>query len=252
MSFSAFCALYGAPMKNPRNSWCAYAPEKHLAFFTVWADELVNGRYIFWLTAGAAHQTRPGATELYKVIKAVMQTGDGAFGILCYAKDKDADPRVRLRFIEDKVLVLRFVEEPEGLIAYVQGEVTPANAVLGRIANISPMQSAIDDLNDPPLGFTRPEKILRQTQGYRRDEAVRCHVIARARGRCEYCQKSEFLMPSGHTYLETHHIISLANQGPDTVQNVIALCASHHREAHYGNDSKQLEQAFISKLAAIT
>jgi 5-methylcytosine-specific restriction protein A len=43
----------------------------------------------------------------------------------------------------------------------------------------------------------------------------------------------------------------LANQGPDTLENVIALCPNHHREAHFGIDRVHLEKKLTAKLAEI-
>jgi 5-methylcytosine-specific restriction protein A len=54
-----------------------------------------------------------------------------------------------------------------------------------------------------------------------------------------------FLLPDGSHYLEAHHIITLAKQGPDTVDNVIALCPSDHREAHYGKKAIVMENEMI-------
>lgn len=245
VSFSKFCAQLGTPLKNVRNSWCAYSPERRRAVFTVWADKGVNGRYLFWLAEGAPHQSRPGGVEMRRVIKTVMQEGGEALGILCYAKDPDAQPRVRERFVEESLLVLRFKEEVEGVAGYVVGEVSAEEAMGGPITFIAPAQSALDDLGAPPPGMSNPDRVLSHAQGYRRDETVRRYVIARARGRCEYCDQEDFLTAEGSPYLEAHHIIRLANQGPDTVDNVIALCASHHREAHYGAKADSLEAEFL-------
>jgi 5-methylcytosine-specific restriction protein A len=52
-------------------------------------------------------------------------------------------------------------------------------------------------------------------------------------------------MANGRYYLEAHHIIALSGAGRDTVDNVIALCPEHHREAHYGADAESLERRFI-------
>jgi 5-methylcytosine-specific restriction enzyme A len=252
MSFSAFCArVAGAPMRNPRNSWCAHSPQRRRAVFTVWADLLVNGRYVFWPSLAAPYMRRPGATEMRRVIEAVMREGYESLGILCYAEDTDADPRVRQRFIEVAVLILKFADEPDGLVAYVQGEVSTDTALRGPVAAVSQVPSAINDIDDPPPGTVEPESVSRQVQGYRRDEAVRRHVFARAKGQCEHCGKTEFLTVGGTPYLEAHHIINLAKQGPDTVRNVVALCSSHHREAHYGEAAVRLEQEFIEMLARI-
>ena len=40
----------------------------------------------------------------------------------------------------------------------------------------------------------------------------------------------------------------MSNDGPDRVDNVIALCAHHHREAHYGRGAEKLEASFTAKL----
>ncbi len=219
--------------------------------FTAWADNFVNGRYLYWRSAGAPHQSRPGAVEMRRVIETVMKDGGEALGILCYAKDPNAQPRVRERFVEESLLVLRFKQEPEGIAGYVVGEVSTAEAMSGPITYIAPAQSALDDLGAPPPGMLNPDRVLGDAQGYRRDDAVRRYVIARAKGRCEYCGQEDFRTAEGSPYLEAHHIIRLANQGPDTVDNVIALCASHHREAHYGANAASLEADFLELLSEV-
>lgn len=80
---------------------------------------------------------------------------------------------------------------------------------------------------------------------YRRDPQVRRAVEARSLGRCEYCDDLGFRRSDGSHYVETHHIIALADEGADRVHNVIALCPSHHREAHFGAERQSLEQEFI-------
>ena len=85
---------------------------------------------------------------------------------------------------------------------------------------------------------------------YRRDAQVRDAVEARSQGRCEYCNCPSFQRPDGSPYVETHHIIALANEGADRIHNVIALCPGHHREAHFGANRKSLEEHFVKILKA--
>jgi hypothetical protein len=66
-----------------------------------------------------------------------------------------------------------------------------------------------------------------------RDPAVRRRVLARAGGRCELCGELGFMMVSGSLYLETHHVVPLAEGGADHEGNVVALCANDHRRAHF-------------------
>lgn len=112
-------------------------------------------------------------------------------------------------------------------------------------------QTALDDLGATPEGNGTPDRAKRMAHVYQRDPAVRAHVVKRARGRCEYCGRQGFLLPNGKGYVEAHHIIALARQGPDTLENVIALCAEHHREAHFGTEAEQLELACLKSLSEL-
>lgn len=108
-------------------------------------------------------------------------------------------------------------------------------------------RSAIHDI-DSDLGNPDPEYRKRMAGYYVRDQSVRNAVLKRAGGLCEYCRSEDFLTTAGNRFLETHHIISLSEQGSDTVKNVIALCPNDHRRAHFGNDWKELQVAFTSIL----
>lgn len=108
---------------------------------------------------------------------------------------------------------------------------------------------ALEDLNELPEGVVEPEKTYRLTGAYARDTKVRSYVIARAKGVCEYCGEKGFLMSDGKShYLEAHHIIALADEGKDTVENVIALCPKHHKEAHFGVNRMKLETEMVNIL----
>lgn len=98
------------------------------------------------------------------------------------------------------------------------------------------------------FGIDFPER--RETTGsvFLRDPRVRAWVLARAKGRCEFCGQEGFRTSGNSLYLETHHIISLAEGGSDTVGNVIALCPNHHREAHYGSSRDELSARFFEIL----
>ena len=76
-----------------------------------------------------------------------------------------------------------------------------------------------------------------------RNAAVRQFVLERAGGKCEYCGIAGFKLNNGSLFLETHHIVSLSQSGPDSVNNVVALCPNHHREAHYGRRFAEIREA---------
>lgn len=112
---------------------------------------------------------------------------------------------------------------------------------------------AIEDLNEIPLDVEEPEKTTRTSSSYARDPKVRAYVIARAKGACEFCGEKGFLMVGGmNYYLEAHHVIALADDGKDTLANVIALCPKHHREAHFGINRNEIEAEMTKLLRALS
>lgn len=82
----------------------------------------------------------------------------------------------------------------------------------------------------------RPRHLLVLTRSFARDPDVVAEVLVRANGTCEACDESApFLRKSNHTpYLEVHHVVQLAHDGDDTVENALALCPNCHRERHFG------------------
>jgi len=90
-----------------------------------------------------------------------------------------------------------------------------------------------------------PGKRLVSGESFVRNPTVRRNVLLRANGVCESCGKVGFLMDDGRVYLETHHIVPLAENGQDTEQNIMALCPNEHREAHYGAKKMELRQLFV-------
>jgi hypothetical protein len=106
--------------------------------------------------------------------------------------------------------------------------------------------NAIDD-----LGADAPDRIMSKVWTYSRDPRVREAVLRRADGRCELCGELGFITPDGGRYLESHHVISLANDGEDRLTNVVALCPNDHREAHFGQRRDEIEAQMIEKLKTL-
>jgi 5-methylcytosine-specific restriction protein A len=68
---------------------------------------------------------------------------------------------------------------------------------------------------------------------FERDVFVSENAKRRAQGRCELCNnQAPFSRADGEPYLETHHIVWLAQGGSDTVENTVALCPNCHRKMH--------------------
>jgi len=251
-SFSGLCADLNCKLTNFRDRWSAYNPQKRRGVFTVWSDRLERRGKPYKFIEADAEDSRIGARELKRHIDAVMTDGAEAFGILCEAKDIAASPRSRKRFDPDVLLVLRFTIEKGMYVAYVVGEVNVAAVKSGRGAtNVRRWVDALDDLPSDPAGSVVPERVGGKMLVFVRDPKIRATVLNRANGKCEYCGQEGFLLPNGKRYIEAHHIISLANQGPDTMDNVIGLCANHHREVHFGKSAKKLEKLLVERLATI-
>jgi 5-methylcytosine-specific restriction protein A len=91
-------------------------------------------------------------------------------------------------------------------------------------------------------GEVAPEKRMQSGENFVRDPEVRRKALLRAQGRCELCGEPGFVTHDGRIFLESHHVIPLSEGGSDTVQNVIALCPNHHREAHHGKRRDALRE----------
>ena len=71
---------------------------------------------------------------------------------------------------------------------------------------------------------------------YKRNVYVAEYAKRRAKGMCQLCdQAAPFNTPRGAPYLESHHIIWLAQGGKDTIENTVALCPNCHKKMHIVN-----------------
>ena len=85
-----------------------------------------------------------------------------------------------------------------------------------------------------------------KTVQYSRNGNITLAARRRAGGTCQLCGKVPFYDPKGEAYLEVHHIIPLADGGPDTLENVAALCPNCHRKMHVLKDKQDI-QTLIEK-----
>jgi 5-methylcytosine-specific restriction protein A len=68
---------------------------------------------------------------------------------------------------------------------------------------------------------------------YERDQLVSVYAKRKANGICQLCDHpAPFTDRHGDPFLETHHIIPLAEDGLDIIDNVVALCPNCHRKMH--------------------
>ena len=80
---------------------------------------------------------------------------------------------------------------------------------------------------------------------YYRNEEVKEQARRRANGYCDLCGELGPFEKDQVPFLEVHHVKWLAKGGPDTIDNVVALCPNCHRKMHVLNrpaDIKKLEE----------
>jgi 5-methylcytosine-specific restriction endonuclease McrA len=76
----------------------------------------------------------------------------------------------------------------------------------------------------------------------RREVAIKTYALRRADGCCEFCREdAPFRTESGQPYLESHHILRLADSGPDHPENVIGVCPNCHRRAHFAENRHKIK-----------
>jgi hypothetical protein len=134
--------------------------------------------------------------------------------------------------------------EIEALIGEIEGiQATPVVEFEIAVRN-SPAASA----PRPPAGVLEPRTAEATVTQVLRNADVKAWVISQAEGRCECCGfEAPFSFPDGRPYLEVHHIVRLADRGPDTIDNAVALCPNCHRELHYGQRAKELVERLYAE-----
>lgn len=233
-------------MKNHRWAWSAYSTDQHRALFTLWEDEFLSDQtYCLW-RASDTEDPRKGAREMKRNCDAAMADRKAvAYGIRQRARSLKQSPRIRAWFDDQSLLKLKLFRTPKGIFAKIGEEISSVDLIDSERRKSS---NALNDLDHEPPGNQNPDRARTVTNSFVRNSKVRAFVLKKAEGKCEYCGKRGFTTVSGQSYLEAHHIISLAKQGPDSVQNVIALCPDHHRQAHYGMNAVELEGDFIKRI----
>ena len=95
------------------------------------------------------------------------------------------------------------------------------------------------------------ERANHQAGRFLRRAEVRSAVLVRTKGHCELCGKPGFLTAGGSRYLETHHVVPLAESGPDEIWNVVGICPDQHKRAHYGLEAPEIRRMLIGILAEL-
>lgn len=144
---------------------------------------------------------------------------------------------VALRQLDDKSWYVHSYEDSSGNALLVRAVRRPQ-------ASTNP--EFVDQFSEPDAPAQRKATVLLGE----RSAAVRQAVLSRARGICELCGERGFITASGSIYLETHHVISLADEGPDHERNVVAICPRDHRRAHFSAERDEIRVRLEAMLEA--
>ncbi|SDB13345.1 HNH endonuclease [Eubacterium oxidoreducens] len=101
-----------------------------------------------------------------------------------------------------------------------------------------------------------PVAVSVSTKRFERSAYIAEYAKRRANGICQLCKEpAPFKKPDGTPFLETHHIIELANGGSDSIDNTVALCPNCHRKMHYGkksvDDIRKLQESNIKSNSSV-
>jgi hypothetical protein len=111
-----------------------------------------------------------------------------------------------------------------------------------------PLDTLTAEALDLVNGTDRRWERLHPSRGCRRHRhaaAGRRRRRVKSRAPVASCNCDDNSEPDGSPFLETHHLIRLADGGPDTVENAVAVCPNCHRRLHYGR-ARTMEVAEIS------
>lgn len=101
----------------------------------------------------------------------------------------------------------------------------------------------------PPSGNQTPTRLSNGESDFVRCQRVVAWILAQADGVCEFCgNPAPFCDLHGFPYLEVHHVQPLAEGGPDTVDNAVALCPTCHRAAHHASDLRDRRNQLHDRL----
>ena len=142
---------------------------------------------------------------------------------------------------ESAIVTKRNLDPQSWFVHSYDDETGSAVLVRGVIPSVGPLTESkkptyVDQFSGPPEVLTRDITVIVRA----RSAAVRQAVLNRAAGECELCHEAGFVTTAGSIYLETHHVVPLAESGSDHPSNVVAICPKDHRRAHYAEDRDEI------------
>ena len=193
-----------------------------------------RARQLDVLLAAAAEQGAP--------LRVVINEGD-----MRAEEDLGRDASiVRVRRLDTVTWQIEDYNRASGAVVLCRGRTNGDAAALAVTAPSETSEQYVDqhDLR----GSDSPDRKAVTGSSYVRDSGVRIEVLQRAAGSCEWCGAEGFRTAAGQLYVETHHVVPLAEGGADRVWNVAALCPNHHREAHSGTRATEIRADLLTML----
>ena len=233
-----------APNGDARIIWIKSAthwPNMAEAVRFPWKKLSVSPDGLSAISVGCEAAAQRGATHFLAVV------GDDHFGILSFAR------LYSLAQVTD--LAVTQSAHTDSLFYRTHSAALILKAYAPEFAEAEKAASAIgEDILSVPLrtqlSSDMAQVVMRTRSGnvYRRDPRVRAQVLQIAGGRCECCGEYGFLTERGERYLETHHVVGVSERGPDTPDNIVAVCPMCHRKAHFGADRIQVERKMLQAI----
>lgn len=114
---------------------------------------------------------------------------------------------------------------------------------------ISHARACMQPSDPPPQGNRQPSRLEGRGLDFVRCPKVLAWILMHSAGVCEFCSEAApFARADGTPYLELHHVRPLAEGGPDTVDNAVALCPTCHRAAHHARDRRDRRNQLADRL----
>ena len=212
-------------------------------FLPYWAASRRAQVFPGWLPSGLKGRLRkPKETRKSrnKMFADFEMMPEGEFVEMCKAiLDLNSDPKFDRAFFDR--LSDPYLDKAERQTVFSSTEVAERAAA-----------NELPKVKKKPAGNSKPEKRRAGVAGFvfARDLEVVSWALQRARGFCELCANpGPFPTSAGGRFLEVHHVTPLYQGGPDTVDNVAAVCPNCHRACHLSPEKEQLSVRLKSRLA---
>jgi len=178
-----------------------------------------------------------------------VETGYNFVGLCNYIDDRIEKLNDRNGELRDAIVFRLDVKNIEEITSSINSVEAPKAVYITKPSKGKSLQQLREiALSSTPTHASTQEKI-QSIQN--RSTAIKLYAKKRANGICEGCNETAPFETKSGPYLEVHHLTRLADGGADLPQNVIALCPTCHRKAHYSLDCLEFNNQLINKVATI-